>query len=172
MNSKDRTHTAAEIQMRAAEIISGAQAEAARIVTEAREHAARDKAAIDRLVAEGVAAARALETAATTQTRQKSFAELAEQAQAARSFFERALEVSSALHAAATAEQRASELTASLDALKAQLVQTTAQRDAVLRERDAALVERNRLEADAGDFEARLAVARQKARDLINGAQQ
>jgi hypothetical protein len=172
MNQKEAHRTDADVQRRVEEIISGAQVEAAAIVQRARQHAALDEAAVERLVSARVQRERADELKTQADVKRASFAELAEQARSAQSFFDRAREVTQALTAAAHAEQHVQELTAEVECVKAQIVQATAQRDAVLRERDAALVERNRLEAEAGDFEARLAAARQRARDLINGAQQ
>jgi chromosome segregation ATPase len=169
---KEAHRTDADVQRRVEEIISGAQAEAARIVTEAREHAARDQAAIDRLVTEGVAKARADELQVKADVKRASFAELAAQAQAAKSFFERALEVCSALHAAAHAEQRVQELTAEVECVKAQLVQAQALRDAVLRERDAIEQRLPALRAEAEGLEGRIAVAKARIAALINGVQQ
>jgi chromosome segregation ATPase len=171
MNSKEAHRTDADVQRRAEEIISGAQAEAARLIDTARTHVARDRADIDRLVQERVQRERADELQAKAEVKRASFAELAEQAQAAKSFFERALEVSSALHAAAHAEQHASELAAEVESAKAQLVQVKAEHEVAVRERDAVRVERDRLQAAAEDLERRLATAKAKILSLL-GPQQ
>jgi chromosome segregation ATPase len=172
MTPKDQTRTAAEVQLRAEEIISGAQAEAAHLIDTARAHVARDRADIDRLVAEGVAKARADELQVKAEVKRASFAELAAQAQAGKSFFERALEVSSALHAAAQAEQHAQELTASVDARRAELVQVKAEHEVAVRERDAIEQRLPALRAEAEELEQRITTAKARIAALINGVQQ